>query len=316
MQYNVYNNYKYYKIEFDALSKKDIEGELDTFHADLNNRLTVLKKLKYIDDNGVLSAKGTCATSFETIDELLLTELIFDGFFNDLDEMESIVSLTPFATEMCNIRQDKTYSMKDKTPNISDKIKKKYDIFREKLLKIIDIKLECNIKGIETDKDVIMDKYNTELMPIMIAWVNGEPFKKITEMSTIMEGSIVRAFKNVDEICRQIIDAFHSIGDETLINKFKNAREKLRRGVIFVSSLYVDGIDDNSDDEDMNDSDTGNDSDNGDDDDDMNMNNDNNHDSNNSNNSSSNINKNSNEANDDEDMNDNNNDTNNDINDG
>lgn len=58
-------------------------------------------------------------------------------------------------------------------------------------------------------------------------------------MTEIFEGSIVRCFKRVDELLKQMVDAVKTIGNTTLQEKFKEAGNKLRKGIIFTASLYL-----------------------------------------------------------------------------
>jgi superfamily II RNA helicase len=59
--------------------------QLQKFRDELKNRSRVLKMLGHIDADGVLRLKGRAACFIDTGDELLVTELMFNGTFNDLD---------------------------------------------------------------------------------------------------------------------------------------------------------------------------------------------------------------------------------------
>lgn len=53
--------------------------QLQKFHDELRNRSRVLKKLGHIDSDGVVQLKGRAACLIDTGDELLVTELMFNG---------------------------------------------------------------------------------------------------------------------------------------------------------------------------------------------------------------------------------------------
>lgn len=53
--------------------------QLRKFRDELKNRSRVLKKLGHIDANGVVQLKGRAACLIDTGDELLVTELMFNG---------------------------------------------------------------------------------------------------------------------------------------------------------------------------------------------------------------------------------------------
>jgi ATP-dependent RNA helicase DOB1 len=53
--------------------------QLQKFRDELKNRSRVLKMLGHIDADGVLQLKGRAACLIDTGDELLITELMFNG---------------------------------------------------------------------------------------------------------------------------------------------------------------------------------------------------------------------------------------------
>lgn len=53
--------------------------QLQKFRDELKNRSRVLKKLGHIDADGVVQLKGRAACLIDTGDELLVTELMFNG---------------------------------------------------------------------------------------------------------------------------------------------------------------------------------------------------------------------------------------------
>lgn len=55
--------------------------QLQKFRDELKNRSRVLKKLGHIDADGVVQLKGRAACLIDTGDELLVTELMFNGDF-------------------------------------------------------------------------------------------------------------------------------------------------------------------------------------------------------------------------------------------
>lgn len=53
--------------------------QLQKFRDELKNRSRVLKKLGHIDAEGIVQVKGRAACLIDTGDELLVTELMFNG---------------------------------------------------------------------------------------------------------------------------------------------------------------------------------------------------------------------------------------------
>ena len=58
---------------------KLLNFQLQKFREELKNRSRVLKKLGHIDADGVVQLKGRAACLIDTGDELLVTELMFNG---------------------------------------------------------------------------------------------------------------------------------------------------------------------------------------------------------------------------------------------
>lgn len=60
-------------------------------------------------------------------------------------------------------------------------------------------------------------------------------------MTDVFEGSLIRAFRRLQELLRQMTQASHAIGNTELEQKFTKSLEMLERpgSVIFANSLYL-----------------------------------------------------------------------------
>jgi ATP-dependent RNA helicase DOB1 len=67
------------------LKEKMCDSQLHKFQEELRNRSRVLKRLGHINSEGVVQLKGRAACLIDTADELLITELMFNGLFTDID---------------------------------------------------------------------------------------------------------------------------------------------------------------------------------------------------------------------------------------
>lgn len=83
-----------------------------------------------------------------------------------------------------------------------------------------------------------------------------QTFEKITQMTDVAEGTIVRVITRLDETCREVRDAARVIGDADLFKKMEEAQAKIKRDstssvefgiethasffalVVFAASLY------------------------------------------------------------------------------
>jgi len=63
-------------------------------------------------------------------------------------------------------------------------------------------------------------------------------FIKITELTDVSEGSIVRCITRLDETCREVKSAAKLIGDNSLYKKMEDAQSYIKRDIVFAKSLY------------------------------------------------------------------------------
>jgi ATP-dependent RNA helicase DOB1 len=78
------------------------------------------------------------------------------------------------------------------------------------------------------------------LVELTLRWCQGAKFKEICdEARDIYEGTIIRAFRRLDELISQLIDASKKIGNADLKEKFEDAQRTLKRGIVFTASLYL-----------------------------------------------------------------------------
>lgn len=77
------------------------------------------------------------------------------------------------------------------------------------------------------------------LVEVVYNWALGMSFNRITDLTDVMEGTIVRVVTRLDETCREVMSAARLVGDPTLYAKMEKAREMIRRDVVFCASLYM-----------------------------------------------------------------------------
>ncbi|PKU61642.1 DEAD-box ATP-dependent RNA helicase ISE2, chloroplastic [Dendrobium catenatum] len=201
--------------------------ELQKFRDELKNRLRVLERLGHIDADSVVQLKGRAARLINTGDELLVTELMFNGTFNDLDPHQVVA----FAS--CFIPGDKP----------SDKVFLRIDLakplqkLQESARKIAEIQRECQL-------DINVEKYvesaiRPYLIDVIYCWSKGATFAEVISMTDIFEGSIIRLARQLDVFLNQLKAAAHALGDINLEKKFESGIESLRHGIMFTNSLYL-----------------------------------------------------------------------------
>lgn len=213
--------------EIQQLKSKMRDSQLQKFRDELKNRSRVLKMLGHIDAEGVVLLKGRAACLIDTGDELLVTELMFNGTFNDLDKHQVA------ALASCFIPGDKS----NEQVHLRNELAKPLQQLQDSARRIAEIQRECKL-------DINVEEYvestvRPYLMDVIYCWSRGATFAEVIEMTDIFEGSIIRLARRLDEFLNQLRAAAHAVGEVTLEKKFEEASESLRRGIMFANSLYL-----------------------------------------------------------------------------
>jgi ATP-dependent RNA helicase DOB1 len=58
-------------------------------------------------------------------------------------------------------------------------------------------------------------------------------------MTDVYEGSIIRVFRRLEELLRQMGQAAKVMGNSDLESKFEKSLEKIRRDIVAAQSLYL-----------------------------------------------------------------------------
>lgn len=62
---------------------------------------------------------------------------------------------------------------------------------------------------------------------------------RLSKMTDVYEGSLIRLFRRLEELLRQIAQAAKVMGSEELEQKFEAALAKVRRDIVAAQSLYL-----------------------------------------------------------------------------
>jgi ATP-dependent RNA helicase DOB1 len=58
-------------------------------------------------------------------------------------------------------------------------------------------------------------------------------------MTDVYEGSLIRTFRRLEELIRQMAQASKVMGSEELEEKFSKVLDKIRRDIVAAQSLYL-----------------------------------------------------------------------------
>jgi ATP-dependent RNA helicase DOB1 len=219
-------------------AKKEVTVASGMIKADVLKRMRrVLRRLGYVSEDGVVTQKGRCACELAGADELVATELIFNGTFKALP-LHMLV-----ATVSCLVWKEKTggkggkdVNGKKQGMNVSEDVFSAHSNVKDAARKVFKQQLECKLK---VDVEDSIERLRWDLMEVMLAWCKGNTFSEIMKMTEAFEGSIVRAIRRIEELMRQLASACKVIGESDLEKKFLDACELVKRDIVFTPSLFV-----------------------------------------------------------------------------
>ncbi|KAK4475785.1 hypothetical protein MN116_001042 [Schistosoma mekongi] len=218
--------------------KEQIRKRIDTLTTNLSSKVSliqleelsarkrVLRRLNFVSEYDVIELKGCVACEITSADELLLTELLFDGVFNRLSS-EHIAALLS-----CFVFEERASEMPKLTKELSDALRTLHDTAR----RIARISNECRLP---VDEDNYVDSFKPHLMDLVDAWTRGASFASVCSMTDLFEGTIIRTLRLLEELLRQMVNAARTIGSNVLEKKFIEAIEKIKRDIVFAASLYL-----------------------------------------------------------------------------
>jgi len=186
----------------------------------------VLRRLGYCTTSDVIEIKGRIACELSSADELLLTEMMFNGLFNPLNPPQVAAILS------CFVCTEKSTEMPKLTDSLSGPLRAMQDMAR----KIAKVSKEAKI---DLEEDEYVERFKPFMMDIVHEWTKGASFRDIIKMTDMFEGSIIRSMRLLEELLRQMVQASKNIGNTELENKFAEAIKLLKRDIVFAASLYL-----------------------------------------------------------------------------
>ncbi|BFZ16849.1 hypothetical protein BsWGS_19888 [Bradybaena similaris] len=193
---------------------------------ELKCRKRVLRRMGYCTASDVIEVKGRVACEISSGDELLLTELLFNGVFTDLSPQQACALIS------CFVFQEKAANM----PKLGEELAGPLRIMQDTARHIARISREARL---ELDEEAYVASFRPHLMDVVNAWCNGASFAQICKMTDVFEGSIIRAMRGLEETLRQMVQAAKAIGNIELENKFSEGIRLIKRDIVFAASLYL-----------------------------------------------------------------------------
>jgi len=164
-----------------------------------------------------------------TADELVLTELVLENILTDYEPEEIVALLSSF------VFQEKTSIEPTLTASL-EKGKKKIIEIAERVNHVQTIH---QVIQSSDDSNDFVSQPRFGMVEVVYEWARGMSFNRITDLTDVMEGTIVRLITRLDETCREVKNAARIIGDPSLYQKMQTCQELIKRDVCATASLYM-----------------------------------------------------------------------------
>ena len=194
---------------------------------DYEQRIAVLQDLEFIDAHQAVVLKGRVACEINSAHELILTELILDNALAGFECEEIVALLSSFVFE------ERT----DSEPNLSPRLQQGKSMVIQMAKRVNQVQ-ELHQVLTAGSGDEFEDSTRFGLMEVCYEWARGMSFASITELTDVLEGTIVRCIVRLDEVLRECQSASRTVGDTAMYTKFEQCREMIKRDVVFSASLF------------------------------------------------------------------------------
>lgn len=208
-------------------AKRDLKKARTVLQMDeLKCRKRVLRRLGFATPSDVIEMKGRVACEISSADELLLTEMVFNGLFNDMTAEQATALLC------CLVFQENSNEMPKLTEQLAGPLRQMQECAR----RIAKVSAEAKLP---VDEESYLNSFRPNLMDVVYTWAKGANFAQICKMTDVFEGSIIRCMRRLEELLRQMCQAAKAIGNTELENKFADGITKIKRDIVFAASLYL-----------------------------------------------------------------------------
>ncbi|EUC37914.1 hypothetical protein COCCADRAFT_84482 [Bipolaris zeicola 26-R-13] len=196
---------------------------------DYEQRIQVLKDLGFVDEGSRVELKGKVACEIHSADELVLTELVLENVLAEYEPEEIVALLSAF------VFQEKT----DVEPTLTASLERGVAKIVQISEKVNEIQTKHQVILSADDSNDFVSKPRFGMVEVVYEWARGMSFNRITDLTDVMEGTIVRVITRLDETCREVKNAARIIGDPTLFQKMGTCQELIKRDICNCASLYL-----------------------------------------------------------------------------
>ena len=226
---NVYDNaLKSMDLESEISSiKKSIEYQKIAYMSDVEYLMIYLKKIGYLNENNEIEIKGCMAIDVNECNPIMLTELVFGNYLDELEFPEIISILALFLLEGGKI---------DRQPYWSGKARE----IKQRFIRDMD-----EFEKLESQSSPILSDWTTSdyMCDVARLWVGEEMgYSQIMdelELGDLHPGEFVRMMLKLNNLCKEVIKIAAICNKDRLINKLDNHHRLIVRNIVTPQSLYI-----------------------------------------------------------------------------
>ena len=227
------NSYKKYHEYTDLIKEfNSNNNSIEYNEMEILNQIEVIKNVlkdyEYIKEDDTLTKKGIIASAVNDCNELLFTEMIFQGYLDDLTFPEIVGLLSTFINEKDGT--EKYLSDLD----ISDNLYYVLKDLQKLSLQLEEHESNNGLLGLKMDYNLYLDF----IEPAYI-WASGGTIQDIYSVTEIYDGNFVKAIMRINNICDNLMDICKTIERYDICSKLENSTSILIRDITTINSLYV-----------------------------------------------------------------------------
>lgn len=147
--------------------KKEVQNALSIMQLDeLKYRKRVLRRFGFIDENDVITLKARVACEISTGDELMLSELLFNRFFNELspEQIAAVMS--------CFVFEERT--------NNPPALKRELDEPLREIQRMARVVAKVSVESkLPVNEEEYVQQFKYGIMPVIYDWACGKSFAEI-----------------------------------------------------------------------------------------------------------------------------------------
>lgn len=209
-----------------AVNQNLLKSENLKYYNDFQNRVNILKKLGYIDQDDQIELKGKAARELATSDCVLITELLMSNILDKLEIAETVAFLCGFAFNKNEIEIE--------DPQINDNFTVAVNEFKILFDGLVELE-----KTFEFEESKYNRRITFSVSKAIYLWMNGSKFREILQESDLEEGKLYNLIMRLYLFLEEIKNFYETLGNSQIGEKFKKAKEVLMRDIMSCRSLYL-----------------------------------------------------------------------------